>query len=80
MLSRRTLRAMRDRWQKDLDRLEAVYVSADHPTMAYYSDSEHETVRNLASAIAEIEGLIAMARPGEQAPRPQRFWRVTMNS
>jgi hypothetical protein len=61
---------MRDRWQKDLDRLEAVYVSADHPTMADYSDSEHETVRNLASAIAEIEGLIAMARPGEQAPAP----------
>lgn len=66
MLSRRTLRAMKKRWQRDLDRLESFYVAASSPTMVDWSDSEHETVRNLATAIAEIDGLISMVRPTDR--------------
>jgi hypothetical protein len=57
-IPKRSLRAMRDRWQRDLDRLETAYPvdnwEADHPTL--------ETIRNLATAIAQIEGMISAVR------------------
>lgn len=58
-ISRRTLRSMRDRWQRDLDRLEK-----DAPVVDYEgSDANIETQRNLATAIAEIGGMITARRP-----------------
>jgi hypothetical protein len=55
-IPKRSLRAMRDRWQRDLDRIEAAYPIED---MAEWSDPESETQRNLATAIVWIEGLIS---------------------
>lgn len=61
MIPRRSLRAMKARWERDLTRLEA----ANPVTEWSYCDHEHETVRNLATAIAEIDGIISSreARP-----------------
>ena len=67
MMSRRSLRAMRARWERDLARLEAAYP----PTAWSYCDHEHETVRNLATAIAEIDGIIsARSHPGTTSMTP----------
>lgn len=68
MLSRRTLRAMRDRWEKDLERLETAYdVRA---TGLEENDGDNtETVRNLATAIAHIEGMISQSRPTDAGRR-----------
>lgn len=61
MLKRRTLWAMKRRWQADLKRLEEAYgeFSLDQTRC----DPESETQRNLATAIAEIDGMIARRRP-----------------
>lgn len=65
-LTRRSLRAMRERWKVDLARLEADYPvtnwEASEPTL--------ETIRNLATAIAEIDGIItnAMIFPAKRIP------------
>jgi hypothetical protein len=64
MLSRRSLRAMRDRWERDLDRLEAAY-ETKVGELSENGDDSVETIRNLASAIAHVEGLIATRRTGD---------------
>ena len=61
-LPRRSLRAMKRRWQADLERLEAAYPAKDWEG----SDPALETIRNLATAIAEIDGLISCRRVGER--------------
>lgn len=53
-LSKRTLRAMRDRWTRDLFRLVAAYQVGNWQR----SDPASETIRNLQTAIAEIDGLV----------------------
>ena len=53
-LSRRTLRAMRNRWQRDLDRLETAYPINDWEAC----DGPVETQRNLGTAIAWIDAII----------------------
>lgn len=61
MLPRRSLRAMRRRWEADLERLENAY-----PTIDWQADSPPiETIRNLATAIAQINGMITARRDGE---------------
>lgn len=60
-LSKARLRTMRDRWQRDSDTLLATYGDwvkyADHDGAPYI-----ETMRNLDTAIAWIDGMI-VARP-----------------
>jgi hypothetical protein len=63
MLKRATLWAMKARWEKDLARLEKAY--GEFSINPEQSNAESETQRNLATAIAEINGLIAARRPGE---------------
>lgn len=55
-LTRDQLRAMRGRWQRDLDRLNAAYPEATADWT--FSMPRLETIRNLATAIAEIDGII----------------------
>lgn len=54
VVSKRVLRSMKARWERDLAMLEAAYPvanwEADYP--------ELETIRNLATAIAQIDGII----------------------
>ena len=59
MIPLRSLRAMRDRWQRDLDRLES-----EHPidNMPENIGDEAETQRNLATAIVYIGGMIVEAK------------------
>jgi hypothetical protein len=53
-LSKRSLRAMHDRWQHDLNRLQAAYPvegwNADHPSL--------EAIRNLATAVAQVRFML----------------------
>lgn len=53
-VSKRVLRSMKDRWERDLAMLESAYPvsdwEADYPAL--------ETIRNLATAIAHIDGII----------------------
>ncbi len=58
-LTRRSLRSMRDRWQADLDRIEEAFPDADLVTD---NDSVSETIRNLATAVAHIDGIITNRR------------------
>jgi len=61
-LPRRMLRAMRARWQRDLEKLEAAY-----PIEDWQADSPSlETIRNLATAIVQIDGMITAARKGDR--------------
>jgi hypothetical protein len=60
MLDRRQLRAMRERWQRDLDRLEAAFPGLE---LGEEFTSETETIRNLATAIAHIDGIITNVTP-----------------
>lgn len=60
MLTRRRLLAMRDRWVRDLAVLEEAFPGLD---LTQHADCEAETVRNLATAIAEIELVIAKVTP-----------------
>ncbi|QDZ07431.1 hypothetical protein FPZ24_08030 [Sphingomonas panacisoli] len=53
--SRRQLRAMRDRWRRDLDKLEADQPVGDRWDWA---TPNIEVQRNLATAIAWIDGMI----------------------
>lgn len=53
-LTKRSLRAMRDRWIRDLKRLEEDFPVPDWE----WDNPEVETVRNLATAIAQIDGII----------------------
>jgi hypothetical protein len=53
-LTRRSLRALERRWSKDLARLEAAYPVQNWEGAA----PELEVVRNLATAIAEIQMLM----------------------
>ena len=58
-LTKRHLRAMRERWRRDLARLEASFPRLEKLPENF--DSEAETIRNLATAIAEIDGIIIAA-------------------
>lgn len=63
-LPRQRLRAMQDRWQRDYDTLESTYGDwmndAEADGMAYI-----ETMRNLITAIAMINGMITAHRRGD---------------
>lgn len=65
-LPRRSLRALRKRWKRDLARIEAAYPLEDWNRC----DPASETIRNLATAVAEIDGLITCTRIGEPDPSP----------
>jgi hypothetical protein len=54
-LTKRTLRSIRDRWQRDYDQLERVYGPWDAAADGSYT----ETMRNLATAITQIGMMIA---------------------
>lgn len=62
-VSKRVLRSMKARWERDLAMLEAAYPvanwEADYP--------ELETIRNLATAIAQIDGIITGTNQRTQA-------------
>lgn len=58
MLSRKALRDMKARWQRDLAHLEAAYGSAAVEKIAEVSNSESEVVRNLATAIVHLGEII----------------------
>ena len=60
-LPRRSLRAMKRRWTGDYDRLEEAYPVHDWEE----SSPASETLRNLATAIAQIDGLITCTRIGD---------------
>lgn len=65
-LSRPQLRAMRDRWERDLAWLEKAY-----PVENWKADAPHiETQRNLATAIAQIEFIIACHTCCKGDPQP----------
>jgi hypothetical protein len=64
-LPRRTLRTMRERWQRDYDRLEQVYGSWEEGAESD-GDPFIETMRNLATAIVWVDGLISSKRPGDR--------------
>jgi hypothetical protein len=74
VLTRRTLRAMQRRWQADLERLEQAY--GEFTLNPEQSNPESETQRNLATAIAEIRGMIAHHRPGKN----YHEWHVSLPS
>lgn len=71
-LTRQRLRTMRDRWQRDYDTLESVYGDwveyAEHDGDAYI-----ETMRNLGTAIAWIDGMITsgLRRPALRSEQPK---------
>lgn len=58
-MTRARLRAMKARWQRDSDALEAAFPITDW----LRSDPELETIRNLESAIAWIDGIITSPEP-----------------
>ncbi len=58
-LTRRQLRAMRARWQRDAETLRKVFPSVDFQ----WSSPEVETIRNLETAIVEIDGIIVKRGP-----------------
>lgn len=66
-LPRRRLRAMRDRWKRDYAALDAAYGDwmdeerDDHDLGSYV-----ETMRNLATAIGYIEGMLTARRPTDR--------------
>jgi len=60
-LTKRSLRAMRTRWQSDLSRLEDAFPDANDE-MSSHNAPEHETIRNLQTAIAQIDGIISRKR------------------
>jgi hypothetical protein len=68
MLSRRTLRAMRDRWERDLERLETAY-GLHLGGLEANGDDNTETARGLLTAIAHIEGMISQSRPTDAGRR-----------
>lgn len=63
-LSRRVLQRMQNRWEADLTRLEQHYGSASNVN-AIDHGSAAETIRNLATACAEINGVITSRRRGD---------------
>jgi hypothetical protein len=65
-LSRDRLRAMQDRWQRDYDRLEAEEGDWMDPDREDHDMGSYvETMRNLATAIAMINGMITRRRRGD---------------
>jgi len=66
VIPRRSLRAMKARWERDLTRLEDGYPMPDWRG----GTPEIETMRNLATAIAQIDGVIAAYRPGDAPSTP----------
>lgn len=72
-LTRDRLRNMRDRWQRDYEALEKAYPEAAD-TFGGGDGSVNETMRNLATAIAEIDGVITARRRGDRAAlNPQKM-------
>jgi hypothetical protein len=55
-ITKRKLRAMRSRWERDLKTLEEAFPDLD---LTVELGAEAETVRNLVTAIGEIDGIIA---------------------
>lgn len=60
MITRRQLRNMRARWERDLAVLDAAFAGID---LAQASNPESETIRNLATAIGQIDGIITNRLP-----------------
>ena len=67
MITRRQLRAMRGRWERDLEQLESAFPIAN---MAEALTPEAETIRNLATAIAEIDGIITNVKSLSKRGQP----------
>lgn len=65
MIPRLILRSMQARWQRDLDRLAAAAPIEDWEA----HDPNTETQRNLATAIAQISGMITARRPTPETPK-----------
>jgi hypothetical protein len=61
-LTRRRLRTMRNRWQRDYETLLASYGDWSPEDAQPLT----ETMRNLATAIAEIDGIIVERRRGDK--------------
>lgn len=66
-MTKAQLRAMRDRWQRDYSRLRRAYEPIDWELPG---DATVETIRNLATAIAWVDGMIAKDS-GPAPPPPQ---------
>lgn len=59
-LTKQRLRAMRERWSRDLKVLEEAFPDLN---LDFELGAEAETVRNLATAIGEVNGIIANQIP-----------------
>lgn len=65
-LSRRRLRTMQDRWQRDYDTLDEAYGGWHEGQRGEDATGPYvETMRNLVTAIAEINGVINARRKGD---------------
>lgn len=58
-MTRARLRAMKRRWQRDLDALEEAFPDMDYD----WNCPEVEVLRNLGTAIAWVDGIIANPEP-----------------